>query len=86
MRVIPKYRNKISVPEKYRRFLWDYPDGYAPLETLILRVLKYGKFEDVKWIYQQYPNETYYVAFTYPEVKRGIKFWIKRWREKRYLS
>lgn len=71
MRIIPKYRNKISVPEKYRKFLRDYPDGYTPLETLILRVPKYGKFEDIKWIYQQHPNETYYAAFLYKIHKWG---------------
>ncbi len=80
MRVVPKYKERVHIPEKYRRFLWDYPDGYAPLESFVLRVFKYGKFEDIKWIYDNYPDESYYVISTYPDTKRGVKYWIKRWK------
>lgn len=52
------------------------------LEKFILRILHYGNFEDIKWLYENYPEETYQVSMKYPEVKRGVRFWIRLWKEK----
>ena len=73
------YFNKVDIPEDFKIYLWDYKEK-APLEILILRVLTYGNFEEIKKIYKLYPEETYKIALKYPEIKRGVKFWIKRWK------
>ncbi len=78
------YKEWIRIPEPFRKFVWDSLNGKAPLESVILKVLMYGKFEDIKKLYEMYPEETYTTAFRYPEIKRGIKFWLKRWRDGTY--
>ena len=75
------YPQKVQVPERFRRYLWDYGD-YAPLERLITRVLRYGDFEEIREIYEKYPEETFTLAMRYPDVKRGVRFWIRRWHER----
>ena len=75
------YKKKVEIPEKYKGFFWDCPDGSVILEKYILRILSYGDFEDVKEIYENYPDEVFKIAFKYPEIKRGVKFWIRRWKE-----
>jgi len=30
--------------------------------------------------YKLYPEKTYNIAMKYPDIKRGVKFWVKRWR------
>lgn len=77
------YKQNVKIPEKYRVYFWDNPDDEVYLEKFILRILYYGKFDDIRWLYENYPDETYDIAFKYPEIKRGVKFWIKRWREKK---
>ncbi len=79
-RIIPKFRKKVRIPDEFKKYLWDYPEGTSPLETFILRILLYGKFEDIKVIYNKFPKETHYVANTYPQIHRGVKFWINRWK------
>jgi len=79
MRIKWDYFNKVHIPKKFARYLWDYKEE-APLEILILRVLKYGDFEEIKAIFELYPDETYKITIKYPEIKRGVKFWIKRWK------
>lgn len=81
MRIIPKFRQKIEIPKKYKRYFWDYPDGFATLETFILRILLYGKFANIQWLYGKFSDECYYVATTYPKIHRGVKFWIKLWEK-----
>ncbi len=73
------YFKKVKFSYKFKRYLWEYQNT-APLEILILRVLTYGNFEEIKRLYETYPEETYKIAFKYPEIKRGVKFWIKRWK------
>ncbi len=73
------YSNFVKIPSEFKPYLWEY-EKTAPLEILILRVLTYGNFEELKKIYSLYPEETYKIAFKYPEIKRGVKFWIKKWR------
>lgn len=51
------------------------------MEKFILRLLTYGRFEDIRWLYQTYPEESWDIAQRYPEIKRGIKFWLKRWKD-----
>jgi len=79
LRIVPKFRTKIHIPDEFRKFLWDYPEGTAPLEMVILRILLYGKYEDIKVIYNKHPKETYYTTNAYPQIHRGVKFWINRW-------
>jgi len=73
------YFEYVKIPEEFKLYLWDYKDK-APLEMLILRTLTYGSFEEVEKIYRLYPEETYNIAMKYPDIKRGVKFWVKRWR------
>jgi len=73
------YRAVVNVPADLQKFLWDYPEGKAPLEKLLLRTLEYGSFEQVKRIYRRYPEECYDVVNRYQHLKRGIKYWIREW-------
>lgn len=73
------YVSYIKIPNEFKMYLWDYEKN-APLEMIILRVLKYGDFKDIRKIYSLFPEETYKIAFKYPQIKRGVKFWIKRWK------
>lgn len=73
------YFEYVEIPDEFRIFLWDYKKK-APLEILILRVLTYGNFYEIEKIYKLYPEETFKISFKYPEIKRGVKFWIKRWK------
>lgn len=81
LRVRITYSRSIKIPKKYRLFFWDCPQGKVILEKFILRLLQYGKFEDLKWLYNKYPEQTYNIASKYPEIKRGVKFWIKWWKD-----
>ncbi len=80
-RIKPTYKAIVRIPKKYKPFFWDCPEGKVILEKFILRILQYGRFDDLKWIYKKYPEETCEIAFKYPEIKRGVRFWIKWWRE-----
>jgi len=82
-RIKPVYTKIINIPKRYKMFLWDEPTGKTYIEKYILRILYYGDFEDIKYIYRKYPNETFNIAFRYPEIKRGVKFWIKLWKTKK---
>jgi len=73
------YFKYVEIPEEFKRYVWDYKEK-APLEILILRVLTYGSFEEVEKIYKLYPEETYTITLKYPDIKRGVKFWVKRWK------
>lgn len=81
-RIRPEYTNQIGIPQGFKKYFWDCPDGKTYLEKFILRILTYGSFKEIKWIYERYPKETYNIAFKYPEIKRGVKFWIKLWKKK----
>jgi len=74
-----KYKEEVTVPERYRKYLWDHPEGRAPLEKFIYRLLAYGRFEDIKWLYQRYPAETKDIVMRYRDIKRGVRFWINYW-------
>ncbi|MCX7988594.1 MAG: hypothetical protein N2647_04050 [Thermodesulfovibrio sp.] len=47
MRITWDYFEKVKVPQEFSKYLCEYKDE-APLEVLILRVLKYGKFEETE--------------------------------------
>lgn len=81
-RIKQKYFEKVSIPKRYKRFFWDHPEGKVYLEKFILRVLIYGDFEDIKMLYKKYPCQTLDIAFRYPEIKRGVKFWLRWWHER----
>ncbi|MBN4065893.1 hypothetical protein JYT51_01010 [Candidatus Amoebophilus asiaticus] len=78
-RIIPSYTNKVVIPKKYGKYLWDHIDGKVILEKFVLRILMYGKFPDVRWLYQQYPDESFDIANKYYEIHRGVKYWINLW-------
>ncbi len=75
-----KYTQMVSVPKEWRVWLWDEGEK-APLEKIIYRILTYGRFEDIRRVYKMYPKETYELAFRYPDIKRGVRFWIKVWHD-----
>ena len=75
------YKNQVWIPVAYKQFLWDYPGRTAPLEMLILRILTYGSFHDLQWLHKKYGKQTYTLAFKYPEIKRGVKFWLRKWHD-----
>lgn len=76
-----KFRQKVPIPQKWRKFLWDEPGGEAPVGKLVLRVLQYGDYDDWREVYERYPEVCRHVvnAYPHPQVHRGVKFWIKRW-------
>ena len=76
------YIKPVKIPESLKPHFWEYQDC-APLEILILRTLTYGSFEDIKKIYNLYPEETYKITLKYPKIKRGVKYWIERWKKKK---
>ena len=82
-RIVPKYTEWIEIPERFRAFVWDALEGKTPLEDIILKVLLYGKFEDIRDAFALYPDAVIHVALSYPEIHRGIRFWIKKWRDER---
>ncbi len=73
------YKQWVNVPEPFRKFVWDAMDGKAPLESIILKVLTYGKFEDIKKLYEMFPEKTLSVVERYPDIRRGVKYWIRKW-------
>lgn len=77
------FTKRVKVPKNYRKFLWDYPSGFAPLEIFLLRILTYGKFEDVKQLYEKYSDECLSIAERYNNLKRGVKFWLRYWNERK---
>ena len=76
------YTRSVTIPERFTPLFWDEPEGKTILEKFILRLLNYGNFEEIKWVYDSYPDETYDIAMRYPDIRRGVRFWIKLWREK----
>jgi len=82
LRIKPKFVETIKIPERLKLYFWDCPHSKTYLEKLILRILNYGRFDEIKWLYKKYPKETHDVILRYHEVKRGVKFWIKLWKER----
>ncbi len=75
-----RYRQKVPIPEKWKPYLWD-EQGEAPVEKVVVRVLRYGDYEDWREVYERYPEVCRYVVehYPHPQVHRGVKFWIKWW-------
>jgi hypothetical protein len=73
------YQRMVEIPEEFKMYLREY-NKMAPLEILILRILKYGNFDEIRKIYELYPDEVYRIAFKYPDTKRDVKFWINKWK------
>lgn len=83
MRQSLTFTQEVKFPARYKKFLWEHQNQKAPLEKLIIRIFTYGKFDDLKWLYKNYPEESYFLAKKYKTIKRGIKFWMEYWNEKR---
>ncbi|NPA42515.1 MAG: hypothetical protein GXO27_00590 [Chlorobi bacterium] len=81
-RIKPRYTQPVSVPPEHKSFLWDEKDQ-APLEKYVYRVLSYGNFRDIKNIFVRYPEAAHYVANTYPEIPRGVRYWVNVWYDER---
>ena len=79
-RIKPIYTQKVPIPSHFASLLWDEQDT-APLEKLILRVLQYGNYEEIHTIYSLYSTETTDRVSRYPDIKRGVKFWVRYWNE-----
>ncbi len=73
------YKEWVIVPTRFASFVWDSFEGKTPLEELVHRVLVYGKFEDIRDLYHLYPDAVRHVGLTYPDVHRGVRYWIKEW-------
>lgn len=73
------FKEIVRIPDEFKIYFWEYED-YTYLEILIKRVFTYGNFGGVKKIYKMYPEETYKISFKYLEIKRGIRFWVRRWK------
>jgi len=82
LRLKPKFVEFVKIPKKFKPYFWDCPDNKTYLEKFIIRILTYGRFDEIKWVYKKYPQETYDVIMRYNEIKRGVKFWIKLWKER----
>ena len=82
-RVKIKYTKKVVVPLRYKRFLWDTEGKKVIVQKLVYRVLKYGGFEDIKWVWKKYPEVAIYVIKHYKDIHRGVIFWIKRWQSEK---
>ncbi len=82
MRIKPEYIKYIEIPDELQALFWDCPERKTYLEKFIKRILDYGNFDEIKWVYQQYPEETFRIVFKYPDIRRGVKFWIKLWSNK----
>lgn len=76
-RIIPEYTRKISIPEGFRHLLWDHPNGKAPLEKVVHRLLVYATFDSIKWLMYHYPEVSYKLIFKYSDIPRGSRFWVK---------
>lgn len=76
-RIKPEYTEEIEVPYSFRQYLWDHPNGRAPLEKVIYRLLVYPSFAGIKWLMTNYPDETFKLANKYPDIPRGARFWVK---------
>lgn len=74
------YFEEVRIRKEFSKYLRDYRDE-TPLEGLILCILRCGKFEEIERLYNLYPEETETITFKYPYIKRGVRFWIKRWKE-----
>ena len=79
-RIKPRYTRPVTIPQEHKPFLWDEKDE-APLEKYVYRVLAYGNFRDIKSLFRRYPEVAHYVANTYPDLHRGVRYWINSWWE-----
>ncbi len=73
-----KYPDLVNIPEDFKKFLWD-EHKQAPKEKLVYRVLLYGDFEAIRKIFRLYPEVCFFVATDYPDIHRGVRYWIKKW-------
>jgi hypothetical protein len=79
MRQKLEFTQKVTIPNNLKLLFWDCPDNTTFLEKYIKRVLDYGNFEEIKFVFHQYPKETFHIAMKYKDIRRGVKFWIKEW-------
>ncbi len=81
LRIKPKYKQIVDIPKEFEIYFWDCPTKKTYLEKFILRILEYGNFDEIRKVYNMYPKQTYDIASRYNHIKRGVKFWIKLWKE-----
>ncbi len=78
-----KYYQQVRFPDRFKKLVWEHKNCKAPLEKHILRIFTYGRFEDLQWLYQKYPEESFALSKKYDDIKRGVKFWIEYWHGQR---
>ncbi len=78
-RIVPKYKEWVVVPEEFRAVIWDAFRGESPLEEMVYKILLYGKFHHIRRAYELYPEVVKHVAFSYPEIHRGVRYWVRKW-------
>jgi len=83
VRIKLDFKQTKKIPMLFKKYFWDCPTGSAPLEKILVRVLSYGKFEEIRKLFVLYPEQVYKVVNKYPELARGVRFWIKTWHAKR---
>jgi len=75
-----KYMQKVPIPSTIKQLLWD-EQTVAPLEKIIMRVLQYGNYDEIKYIYGMYPEEVTEIVNRYTGLRRGVKFWVVYWNK-----
>ena len=73
------YKDWVEVPAPFRKFVWSTLEGKVPLEDLFVKVLTYGRFEDIRELFRRYPRETRDVMERYADLRRGVRYWVRRW-------
>ena len=74
----PVYTRIVTIPRDIRPLLWDCPDGKATLEKVVLRAVSYGNFDQLRLVCRKFPAASRHVANTYPDIRRGVRYWVRR--------
>jgi len=80
-RIKSVYNELVPISVEIKELLWDIQNDEVQLEKLIVRVLTYGKFDEIKMTYDKFPNQCIDIIQRHDYISRGVKFWIRRWSE-----
>ncbi len=79
-RVVWRFHERVPIPEGWRKWFWDHPEGTVPREKLILRVVQYGDYEAIHRVYRMDPDAFRDVVHRHREtIPRGVFFWLRVW-------
>ena len=82
VRIPWRYHRRVHLPTAFRSLVWDEHGGTVPLEKLILRIVTYGTFDELSWVYRTYPEETFDLVQRYPDIRRGVRYWVRVWHDR----